>query len=29
MALIEAGVDVVVIDTAHGHSVHVGEAVDA
>jgi IMP dehydrogenase len=27
MALIEAGVDVVVIDTAHGHSVHVGEAV--
>jgi IMP dehydrogenase len=27
MALVEAGVDVVVIDTAHGHSVHVGEAV--
>ncbi len=27
MALIEAGVDVVVIDTAHGHSVHVAEAV--
>ena len=27
MALIEAGVDVVVVDTAHGHSVHVAEAV--
>ena len=27
MALIDAGVDVLVIDTAHGHSVHVGEAV--
>jgi len=27
MALAEAGVDVVVIDTAHGHSVHVAEAV--
>ena len=27
MALIEAGVDVVVIDTAHGHSKQVGEAV--
>jgi len=27
MALIEAGVDVVVIDTAHGHSVHVSNAV--
>jgi IMP dehydrogenase len=27
MALIEAGVDAVVIDTAHGHSVHVSEAV--
>ena len=27
MALIEAGVDAVVIDTAHGHSVHVAEAV--
>jgi IMP dehydrogenase len=27
MALVEAGVDVVVIDTAHGHSIHVGEAV--
>jgi IMP dehydrogenase len=27
MALIEAGVDVVVIDTAHGHSAAVGEAV--
>jgi IMP dehydrogenase len=27
MALIEAGVDVVVIDTAHGHSVQVAEAV--
>jgi IMP dehydrogenase len=27
MALVDAGVDVVVIDTAHGHSVHVGEAV--
>lgn len=27
MALVEAGVDVVVIDTAHGHSVHVSEAV--
>ncbi len=27
MALVEAGVDVVVIDTAHGHSVHVAEAV--
>ena len=25
MALVEAGVDVVVIDTAHGHSVHVAE----
>ena len=27
MALIEAGVDAVVIDTAHGHSVHVADAV--
>jgi len=27
LALIEAGVDAVVIDTAHGHSVHVAEAV--
>ena len=27
MALVEAGVDVVVIDTAHGHSVHVSRAV--
>ena len=27
MALVEAGGDVIVIDTAHGHSVHVGEAV--
>jgi IMP dehydrogenase len=27
MALIDAGVDVVVIDTAHGHSVHVADAV--
>ena len=27
MALVEAGVDVVVVDTAHGHSVHVSEAV--
>jgi len=27
MALVEAGVDVVVIDTAHGHSVQVAEAV--
>ena len=27
MALIEAGVDVVVIDTAHGHSIQVSEAV--
>ena len=27
MALIEAGVDAVVIDTAHGHSIHVAEAV--
>jgi IMP dehydrogenase len=27
MALIEAGVDAVVIDTAHGHSIHVSEAV--
>ena len=27
MALIEAGVDVVVVDTAHGHSVQVAEAV--
>ncbi len=27
MALIEAGVDVVVIDTAHGHSIHVADAV--
>jgi IMP dehydrogenase len=27
MALIEAGVDVVIIDTAHGHSVQVAEAV--
>jgi IMP dehydrogenase len=27
MALVEAGVDVVVIDTAHGHSVHVTNAV--
>jgi IMP dehydrogenase len=28
MALIDAGVDVVVIDTAHGHSIHVARAVD-
>ena len=28
MALIDAGVDVVVIDTAHGHSVHVARAVE-
>ena len=28
MALIEAGVDVVVIDTAHGHSVQVSQAVE-
>jgi IMP dehydrogenase len=28
MALVDAGVDVVVIDTAHGHSVHVARAVD-
>jgi IMP dehydrogenase len=28
MALIEAGVDTVVIDTAHGHSVHVARAVE-
>jgi IMP dehydrogenase len=28
MALVEAGVDVVVIDTAHGHSVHVARAVE-
>ncbi|MFT3973911.1 MAG: IMP dehydrogenase [Amaricoccus sp.] len=28
VALVEAGVDVVVIDTAHGHSKGVGEAVD-
>ncbi|HLI64956.1 MAG TPA: IMP dehydrogenase [Caulobacteraceae bacterium] len=27
MLLVDAGVDVVVIDTAHGHSVHVSEAV--
>jgi IMP dehydrogenase len=27
MALVEAGVDAVVIDTAHGHSIHVSEAV--
>jgi len=27
MALIEAGVDAVVIDTAHGHSIHVADAV--
>jgi IMP dehydrogenase len=27
MALVDAGVDVVVIDTAHGHSVHVSDAV--
>ena len=27
MALVDAGVDVVVIDTAHGHSIHVAEAV--
>ena len=27
MALIDAGVDMVVVDTAHGHSVHVAEAV--
>ena len=27
MALVEAGVDVVVIDTAHGHNIHVSEAV--
>ena len=29
MALMEAGVDVVVIDTAHGHSKQVGDAVEA
>ncbi len=28
VALIDAGVDLLVIDTAHGHSVHVAEAVD-
>jgi IMP dehydrogenase len=28
MALVEAGVDVVVIDTAHGHSIHVAKAVE-
>jgi IMP dehydrogenase len=28
MALVEAGVDVVVIDTAHGHSIHVSRAVE-
>jgi IMP dehydrogenase len=28
MALVEAGVDAVVIDTAHGHSVHVSRAVE-
>ena len=28
MALIEAGVDAVVIDTAHGHSIHVARAVE-
>jgi len=28
MALVDAGVDVVVIDTAHGHSVHVARAVE-
>ena len=28
MALVEAGVDVVVIDTAHGHSIHVAHAVE-
>jgi IMP dehydrogenase len=28
MALVDAGVDVVVIDTAHGHSVHVAKAVE-
>jgi IMP dehydrogenase len=28
MALIDAGVDVVVVDTAHGHSVHVARAVE-
>ena len=28
VALVEAGVDVVVIDTAHGHSVHVSRAVE-
>src|SRR5277367_4209301 len=28
MALVEAGVDVVVIDTAHGHSIHVANAVE-
>jgi IMP dehydrogenase len=28
MALIDAGVDVVVIDTAHGHSIHVTRAVE-
>ena len=28
MALIDAGVDVVVIDTAHGHSIHVSRAVE-
>jgi IMP dehydrogenase len=28
MGLVEAGVDVVVIDTAHGHSIHVARAVE-
>ena len=28
MGLVDAGVDVVVIDTAHGHSVHVARAVE-
>jgi IMP dehydrogenase len=28
MALVDAGVDVVVIDTAHGHSIHVAQAVE-
>jgi IMP dehydrogenase len=28
MALVDAGVDVVVIDTAHGHSIHVARAVE-
>jgi IMP dehydrogenase len=28
MALVDAGVDVIIIDTAHGHSVHVARAVE-